>query len=449
MNRKWTRWIAGLLTACGVGLALCAASAEKDAAAPASDVRAARDKELQTMSKVLEESLDRSGLGDWYSAPGVFTPSPFEGKIRFDYIPTVGAIFRIPVNFPVMERMEVKKEDTPKEADSGEPDLWEKNANPQASNDPIPHNAIAGGAVGMGAGRYGTSLMGGGKYGASSLAFASEDQPRYDARKVETLRKTLIEAIGRYGHRLTSVAPTERILLVVEAPSGAASAWHTIRVMPGLTPPPPPPAPAPPHAPAAPPAPEEQAGAEKEPPAPPAVPAVPAAPAAPSAVPPQVTVRHTTHVSHSTNPHDAQSADAAREAIDKAVAEVEKAAHEAQTPQQALALVQQALNLAQHEIAKEAAEATSGTSNSLEEVYGKAIAQSAVGMVQGALGMAQQGIAAAGGGFGEPLEHNFVMSLMDGSRAADRYLFSFKKSDVSSGSKTFDQIAPQVEERRY
>jgi hypothetical protein len=169
MNRKWTRWIVGLLTACGVGLALCAASAEKDAAALTSDVRAARDKELQTMSKVLEESLDRSGLGDWYSAPGVFTPSPFEGKIRFDYIPTVGAIFRIPVNFPVMERMEVKKEDTPKEAIRANR-ISGKERQPQASNDSDPHMRCGGrGGDGRGGG-MGRPSWEGGEVRASSRA---------------------------------------------------------------------------------------------------------------------------------------------------------------------------------------------------------------------------------------------------------------------------------------
>ncbi len=429
MKKKWMRWIAGMACVCGLGIALCAASAEKNEAAPSPDTRAARDKELQTMSKVIEESLNRSGLGDWYGTPEAFTPSPFEGKIRFDYIPTVGAIFTIPVNFTVTERIEVKKEETKNGSNSGEPDLWEKNANPLAPGHASPHDVIVGATSGMG---------GVGMIGMGMDPFVTV-QPKYDAKKVETLRKTLIETIGRYGSRLTTVAPEERILLVIEAPSGGANVLHTIG-MPGMPPTPPvPPAPSVPAMPAA----------HATPPAPPAAPPAPPAPGAPGLV-----IRHSEHVSHSTGSTDSKSEDATQEAMEKALekatAEVEKAGEA--TPQQALAIVQQALSLAQHEIAKDAASsATSGTADAVEEAMGKAIAQSAVGMVQGAIGMAQQGVAAASGfgAYAGPYGNSYVMSLMDGSHTGDRYLLSFKKSDVSEGTRTFDQMAPKVEERRY
>jgi len=415
MKMKWMRWIAGMACVCGLGLGLCAATAEKNEAAPSPDARAAREKELQTMSKVIEDSLDQSGLGEWYGGGGIqfsgLPGSPFEGKIRCDYYPTVGAIFRIPVNFALTEPVVAKKEEA-KKAPAGEQDLWEKNAGGQTPSEKV--------QVDFGS-SY--SVVADGNFSYS----VSTDQPqiKYDAKKVETLRKTLIETVGRYGNRLTSVMPDERILLVIESPSGGGNVLHLIET--GLQPVPPA-APAPPLAP---PTPEARPEGDKQPPATPPVPGVPPVPSSPPDV--------------AGSPQ--QVADKAVSDARKAVADAEKAAREAQTPQEALAVVQQALSLAQHEIAKEAE--ANEAADPVEKAMGKAIAHSAVGMVQNALGAAQHQIGAAGGmGMGGFLGGRYGLPLGD-THVGDRYLLSFKKSDVSGGAKSFDQIAPKVEERRY
>jgi hypothetical protein len=430
MKKKWMRWIVVGVCAGGLGLGLCAATAEKDEAAPSPDTRAARDKELQTMSKVIEDSLNQSGLGDWYGGGGVFdglAGSPFEGKIRCDYYPTVGAIFRIPVNFALTEPV-VPKKDEPKKTPAGEQDLWEKNAVGQAPSENVQI-------------KVGTSYSFQGSNG-NSYSFSTDDSRlKYDAKKVETLRKTLIETIGRYGNRLTSVMPDERILLVVESPSGGGNVLHLIGP---AQPPAPPAAPAPPMAPPA------RSEGDKQPPATPPVPGVPPVPNPP----PDVAIRYSESVAHSTGSGEAketssspQEADKAVSDARKAVADADKAVREAQTPQEALAVVQQALNLAQHEIAKEAE--ADATDDPVEKAMGKAIAHSAVGMVQNALGAAQHQIGAAGGmGMGGFLGGRYGLPLGD-TRVEDRYLLSFKKSDVSGEAKSFDQIAPKVEERRY
>lgn len=42
----------------------------------------------------------------------------------------------------------------------------------------------------------------------------------YDAEKIESLKRVLIETVAQYGHRMESLPSAERILLVVEAPGG-------------------------------------------------------------------------------------------------------------------------------------------------------------------------------------------------------------------------------------
>ena len=68
------------------------------------------DEELKTMSNVLDASLDSSGIEDWHASSVGY--SAFESKVSGEYIPTVGAIFTINVNFPI-----VKPEEDVTEAD--------------------------------------------------------------------------------------------------------------------------------------------------------------------------------------------------------------------------------------------------------------------------------------------------------------------------------------------
>jgi hypothetical protein len=85
------------------------------------------DKELKIMSKVLEASLDASNIQEWHGYGIGY--SAFESKVKSEYIPTVGAIFSINVNFPI-----VKPDEKPEEAKTGSSqadDLWEQMSNPQ------------------------------------------------------------------------------------------------------------------------------------------------------------------------------------------------------------------------------------------------------------------------------------------------------------------------------
>ncbi len=79
--------------------------------------------ELGIMSKVLEQSLNESGLKNWHRT--TFSTSAFEPKIRGQYLPTVGAVFTIPVNFPLAEAAETEE---PPEVDESGLDLWDRSA---------------------------------------------------------------------------------------------------------------------------------------------------------------------------------------------------------------------------------------------------------------------------------------------------------------------------------
>jgi len=192
----------------GLGWDSPAAAQERAMSSPA-----LREHELQTMSKVLEESLDESGLKDWKSISVGF--SPFQPLVRAQYIPTVGAIFTVPVSLPLIEPPPKPPEKATPEEEEQEPDLWEKHAGEslapvlplpdwfrekivvRGSDQPLPpfHQA----------------------------APDADRQPGYDEAKVQELRRVLIETLARYGHRMEHISDKERILLVVEySPSGLA-----------------------------------------------------------------------------------------------------------------------------------------------------------------------------------------------------------------------------------
>ena len=79
------------------------------------------ERELATMSKVLVESINRSSLEDWHRVTG--GASPFNSKISTMYLPGVGALFTIPVNFPLIDHQKVEAT-----APESEEDLWSKHS---------------------------------------------------------------------------------------------------------------------------------------------------------------------------------------------------------------------------------------------------------------------------------------------------------------------------------
>lgn len=192
----------------GLGWDSPAAAQERAMSSPA-----LREHELQTMSKVLEESLDESGLKDWKSISVGF--SPFQPLVRAQYLPTVGAIFTVPVSFPLIEPAPKPPEKETPEEEEEEPDLWEKHAGePLAPGLPLPDWFREKIVV------RGSDLPLLPSYQAAPDA---DSQPGYDEAKVQELRRVLIETLARYGHRMEHLSDKERILLVVEySPNGLA-----------------------------------------------------------------------------------------------------------------------------------------------------------------------------------------------------------------------------------
>ncbi|MCH8332356.1 hypothetical protein IIC65_00330 [Candidatus Sumerlaeota bacterium] len=195
------------------------------------------ERELSIMSKVLEDELDRKGIEDWHRVTR--GASPFEPKIKVSYVPTVGAIFNIAINFPVIDHAEEPEDEEIDEKEPEEDDLWERHSG-GAEN--LPGDIAsqinvrvaeamreAGEAVRESrsavkeAGAY--LITAGGlanrSYNGSSPFYAGVRQrtaEAYDAEKVERLRRALVESIASYGYRLEHLADSERILLIVEAP---------------------------------------------------------------------------------------------------------------------------------------------------------------------------------------------------------------------------------------
>lgn len=165
-------------------------SGEMDAA---SQTQAAEN-EVQTMAKVIEDAVNQTGLKGWQGSPedlALFGP-----LVRTQYIPTVGVIFTIPVNFPITE---VRLPELP--AKSTDQDLWEKHSGTglrQLKVDGFGIPSITADVV-----VYGQSASG---------------KHAYDPETLRTFRGAIIETLAKYGHRMAHVEKSERILVVVEAP---------------------------------------------------------------------------------------------------------------------------------------------------------------------------------------------------------------------------------------
>ena len=185
--------------------------AEAGPEAPTANPQQRASDELRIMGAVIEDSLDATQSGEWRGRrPG---DSPFEAHVRVQYIPTVGAVFTVPVNFAIVDpgekQPEVKAE---KQADGAAQDLWEKNSQRD------------------GVGPHGGGLGGGGGLGESYMADGPIG-PAYSKEKVDALKSTLTEVLAKYGCKLENVKSDERVIVIVEAPGKRAQ--HA-----GLYPPP-------------------------------------------------------------------------------------------------------------------------------------------------------------------------------------------------------------------
>lgn len=165
------------------------------------------EKELDTMTKVLEDSINQEGLQDWQDVS--FDTRLFgSSSSKAQYIPTVGAVFTIPVRFCITEPDIPEEQEKP--ADPEDPDdLWEKHTLGSASHS-LFSNEQTTIRLGQTAPRDAARLL--------LLSGQIGDRLEYDADQVESLRKAILGALARYGHRIEHVQPDERILVIIEAP---------------------------------------------------------------------------------------------------------------------------------------------------------------------------------------------------------------------------------------
>ena len=221
---------------------------------------AAIEEEMQIMAKVIEESIDDAGIEDWKP----ISVAPFatfegivgqQGHVHTRYIPTVGAIFTIPVGFPLRSTAKHTETDGTK-PDSG--DLWEKHRRSSAkyqvrfdnirsttdddgnvriiSSGPVvlqdvedskkdkpskPESSEQSAGISASALAFGGVQPGGGGGGGSrgiGGSWVNIVLREYDAEKVAAFRERLIATIAAYGHRLEHLPPEERVLIIVESP---------------------------------------------------------------------------------------------------------------------------------------------------------------------------------------------------------------------------------------
>ena len=163
------------------------------------------------MSRVIEKMLDRSGLEDWREIPAGF--SSFNPVIGAQYIPTVGAIFTVPVNFFIVQPSEAGDEEEP--AAEAEDDLWAEAMNEGRGGRVSTSRTFESSAERQRLGLPGPAMP------AQPLRLREVSvvvDSEYDESKVSKLRETLESALREYGRRLGYVAETERVLIIVEAP---------------------------------------------------------------------------------------------------------------------------------------------------------------------------------------------------------------------------------------
>jgi hypothetical protein len=214
-----------------MGLAVCMAAFAfmwAGAAPPAEDkdpsaVSRERGKELRTMASVLTEVLSREELDVGWAGLSTGVPSPFEQQhIKSQYIPTVGAIFTIPVGFPLVDHAKKAPEEAKgKESEEKKDvDLWTKHweGRPESAG---ALGAPSANTVSPASQAYSYTIV------RQVTTAAASEQIAFDKEKVAKLRRALIDTLARYGSHLVHVAETERVLLVIESPAGMSELLST------------------------------------------------------------------------------------------------------------------------------------------------------------------------------------------------------------------------------
>ena len=202
--------------------------------------------QLRTFERILSVTLEHAGLqnGEHWTVG----KSPFDAEIDSSYIPTVGAIIEIPVEFPIVQRATETPEAERPALDPNE-DLWERFSRdrrrgpsddaPQAvpRDAPQPEDgpsappktapqaeAEARAHLEREMERTRVELRDSHVIALDRDNFAprvylfGDAGLRYDAEKVEKLRSAVIGTLAKYGHRLDAIPADERILIIVEAP---------------------------------------------------------------------------------------------------------------------------------------------------------------------------------------------------------------------------------------
>lgn len=196
--------------------------------------------QLRIMTKILEASIGEASIE---RRPNL---SVFDSKIRTEYIPTVGAIFTIPITFPLHPSEDEKGNGT---EDVVEEDLWEhfsgasENTSKAAAQAVPPVEPLDTVDIQINVDKEGRLheqaeqlYKEAERQRTKTFALAVQDMTiyrvdggfsweltignskPYDPVKVSTLTRSIIETIAQYGHRLKSLQNSERILVVLEAP---------------------------------------------------------------------------------------------------------------------------------------------------------------------------------------------------------------------------------------
>jgi hypothetical protein len=141
------------------------------------------------------------------------TASPFRsgrGNVEGSYLPTVGAIFNVNVDFPLSAPPAAATPTPAPEKKADANDLWEKHSSPEAAaisfDDRTNSRIIRTSDGGM---RVESSSGLADPFSAGKTPAG----PEYDPAKVAALRKAIVEAIAKYGWRMEHLGDDERIVV--------------------------------------------------------------------------------------------------------------------------------------------------------------------------------------------------------------------------------------------
>lgn len=207
------------------------------------------DRQLGIMAKILDERLESIGSHSVASL-NIFPFSDLLGgrglglfgaqNPKVQYVPTVGAIFTIPVRIALTELPESEKGEA-KSAPS-HADLWDRFSD-EPERKSLTEKLIEFAEEleeGMEIGEDGEVNIDVGSIKARVMKHLNADADgnfdlnislggealEYDADALDELRVAVIETIAEYGHRMTQLPNDERIIVVLEAPKPVAESRH-------------------------------------------------------------------------------------------------------------------------------------------------------------------------------------------------------------------------------